>query len=54
MFALALLDLTLRSILADIPHDAGAFIAYTLIALFVGFTVVGSRRGSRRDGSPGA
>ncbi|CAN5815204.1 hypothetical protein BH23GEM8_BH23GEM8_13190 [soil metagenome] len=45
MFLLAFIDLTLREIVSDIPHDAGAVVAYILLILFVGFTVLGSRRG---------
>jgi hypothetical protein len=46
MLALVLLDLTFREVLTDIPHDAGAVIAYIMIALFVVFTFLGSRRRS--------
>jgi hypothetical protein len=52
MFLLALFELTLREIVSGIPHDAGAVIAYTLLILFVGFVVVGSRRtGGEGQGS---
>jgi hypothetical protein len=51
MLALTLLELTLHEILADIPHDAGALVAYSFIALFLGFTLAGSRR-SRREPGP--
>jgi len=40
------LDLTFRDVVAGIPHDAGSFVAYTVIALF-GFAVW---RGSRASG----
>jgi hypothetical protein len=49
MFALALLDLTLREVITDLPHDAGALVAYLMLALFIGFTVMGSRRRSSPD-----
>ncbi len=52
MLALILLDLTLREVITDIPHDAGAVVAYIMIALFVGFTVAGSRRRSSGGDSP--
>jgi hypothetical protein len=48
MFALILLDLTFREVVSDIPHDAGAVLAYLMIALFIGFTVIGTRRRTDR------
>lgn len=44
MFALVLLDLTLREVISDLPHDAGALITYALLTAFVALTVIGSRR----------
>jgi hypothetical protein len=44
MFLLALIDLTVREVISDLPHDAGAVIAYILLILFVGFVIIGSRR----------
>jgi hypothetical protein len=52
MLALILLDLTLREIVADLPHDAGSIVIYVLFALFAGFIWAGSRGGS--SGGPGA
>ncbi|CAN5757413.1 hypothetical protein BH23GEM6_BH23GEM6_25850 [soil metagenome] len=52
MFALVLLDLTFREVISDLPHDAGAMIAYLLLFLFVGFIVIGSRRSSGEPGQP--
>jgi hypothetical protein len=43
--------LTLREVLADIPHDVPAMVVYVLIALFVGFIWWGSRGG---DAGPAA
>jgi hypothetical protein len=54
MFLLALFELTLREIVSGIPHDRGALIAYSLLTLFVGFVIIGSRRGSDDQGSPQA
>lgn len=44
--ALALLELTLREIVNDVPRDSGAAVALLVIALFVGFVWHGSRRHS--------
>jgi hypothetical protein len=46
-FAMMIQDdgLTLREVLADIPHDLPAMVVYVLIALFVGFIWWGSRGG---------
>ena len=56
MFAMILLELTLRDVVSDIPHDAGAMVAYALLAIFIGFIWAGSRGkpGPRapRPGSP--
>lgn len=46
MLALILLELTLREIVSDIPHDAGAVVAYALLAIFLGFIWAGSRNKS--------
>ena len=35
--------LTLREVIADIPHDVPAMVVYVIIALFVGFIWWGSR-----------
>jgi hypothetical protein len=52
-FAMMIQDdgLTLREVLADIPHDVPAMVVYVLIALFVGFIWWGSRGG---DAGPAA
>jgi hypothetical protein len=42
-FALLLLDLTFREIVADIPHTFPAFVIYAIIALFVAGIWYGSR-----------
>lgn len=50
-----LIELTLEKVIANIPHDAGAFLAYGILALFVAFIWVGSRpktNGSQRKRSP--
>jgi hypothetical protein len=39
-----LLDLTVKEVLGGIPHDGGALVAYALLLVFVGLTVLGSRR----------
>jgi hypothetical protein len=44
MLSVALLDLTFKGVVSNIPHDAGALLAYGIIFLFVGLTVIGSRR----------
>lgn len=43
MLALALLRLSFQGVVADIPHDAAAWITYALLALFVVFVWSGSR-----------
>lgn len=50
MLTLALLDLTLREVLADIPRDADAIVAYVVLLLFLGFTLAGSRRSGTGSG----
>lgn len=40
---LPLLTLSLRQIVSDIPHDAGAWVTYAILALFVGFVWAGNR-----------
>lgn len=49
MMLLAFSGLTVREVLADIPHDTAAVIVYVLVALFVGLTWYGSRN----KGTPG-
>ena len=48
MFTLSLLQgddgLTLREVIADIPHDAGAVAVYLLLALYIGFVWYGNRK----------
>lgn len=39
--------LTLRDIVADIPHDAGALVVYALMAVFFGFIWYGNK-GARK------
>jgi hypothetical protein len=53
IFAMMIQDdgLTLREVIADIPHDVPAMVVYVLIALFVGFIWWGSRGG---DAGPAA
>jgi hypothetical protein len=43
MFALSIIELTIRQVVADLPHDLGAFIAYFVLAAFAAFIVYGSR-----------
>jgi hypothetical protein len=43
-FSLALLRLTLQGVVADIPHDAAAWITYALLALFLAFLWSGTRK----------
>lgn len=43
MASLILLRLTLQGVVADVPHDAAAWITYVLLALFVAFVWSGSR-----------
>jgi hypothetical protein len=54
-FAMMIQDdgLTLREVLADIPHDLPAMVVYVLIALFVGFIWWGSRGGNTRTAAGG-
>lgn len=47
MLSLILMDLTLREVLADLPHDAGAVVVYLMIALFVGLVWLGGRNRPR-------
>lgn len=59
MLSLIFLELTLRDVLADIPHDAGAILTYALLAVFIGFIWAGSRnkapgRGAARKPTGGA
>ena len=35
--------LTLRDIVADIPHDAGALVVYAFMAIFLGFIWYGNK-----------
>ncbi len=52
MFSLILLNLTLKDIVTDIPHDAAAVVVYLLLALFIGFIWYGSRPGSTQREEP--
>lgn len=49
MMSFILLDLSLREILADIPHDFGAVVVYGLITAFVVMTWMGSRKRPSKD-----
>jgi hypothetical protein len=46
MLPIALIRLTLESVVKDIPHDAAAFVTYLLFGLFIFFVVVGGRASS--------
>jgi hypothetical protein len=46
MFAIVLLELTFREVLAGVPVDAGAVVVYAILGLFVGFIWHGSRKKS--------
>lgn len=43
MISFVLWELTLQEVISDIPHDAGALVAYALLGLFVGFVWMGNR-----------
>jgi hypothetical protein len=43
-FSAILQSLTIGDIISDIPHDAGAFVAYVIIAMFIAFIWIGSRQ----------
>ncbi len=43
-FSLALFKLTLQGVVADLPHDAAAWITYALLALFLVFLWSGTRK----------
>ena len=47
MLSVALLELTLRGILNDIPRDAGSIVAYILLLFIVAVIAYGSRGGTR-------
>jgi len=47
MLATVLLELTLREVIGDLPHDPGSIVVFSLIALFIGFVWHGSRSGGR-------
>ena len=49
MLSFILLDLTLREIFTDIPHDFSAIIVYVLMVLLVGFVWYGGRGSSAAD-----
>jgi len=51
MFAMALLELTLRGVLSDIPRDPGSIVAYVLLLFIIAVIVYGSRGGARSAGS---
>ena len=53
MFNLILLDLTLREVLADIPHDGSAVVAYLVIGAFIGLIVLGNMKKPPASRSPG-
>jgi hypothetical protein len=46
------LTLTLRQIVADAPLDAGAWVTYAVLALFVGFVWIGNRGSGGRGSYP--
>lgn len=52
MLSFILLDLTMRDIVAEIPHDAAAIVVYVMLALFIGFIWTGSRGGGSGDTTP--
>jgi hypothetical protein len=46
--------LTVRTVLADLPHDPASIVGYLFILLFIGFIVAGTRRGKEPGGpAPG-
>lgn len=47
MFMLIWLEVTFSDLLSDIPHDAGAFVAYGMLALIIALIWAGSRNGGR-------
>lgn len=49
MLLLAILDVTFWDLLTDIPHDAGAFVAYGLFALVGIFIWLGSRTNEPKE-----
>ncbi len=49
MLMFILLDLTLRDVISDIPHDGPAFVAYGVIGLILVFIWLGSRNNERPD-----
>lgn len=49
MLSFILLDLTLREIVTDIPHDVSAIIVYVLMGLLVGFVWYGGRGSAAAD-----
>ena len=48
MLSLILAKLTLRDVLADIPHDFSALIVYIVLGTFIALVVLGSRNGERK------
>ncbi len=42
-FTTILLDISIGQLLSDIPRDAGAFVVYVVIGIFVGLIWLGSR-----------
>jgi len=48
MLLIILQGLTLQDVIDDLPHDAGAFIVYTLLLLFIASIWYGSRGGGKR------
>jgi hypothetical protein len=49
--ALALLKLTFRDVVTDIPHDTPALVVYLLLGLFIAGIWYGSRTRSAREGA---
>ena len=39
-----LMDLSLRDILTDIPHDTSSILVYLMIVLFIGFIWYGNKK----------
>lgn len=49
-FSAVLLDISVGQLLSEIPRDAGAFVVYAVIGVFVGLIWLGSR-GKGKGGS---
>jgi len=50
MASLIVPGLAVQGLFSDIPHDAAAIVAYVVLALFVGFVMIGGRR--KHDAAP--